>query len=138
MRYRTFLPSHHLILDAFVAAVLLTILGLTSSFFIQALVDSFFVLEHQLTLNWLGLGMLLVTRARAGVFVPRSYLSAHLSRRITAETVNGHRRHPLGLPFTFLPATVRSLSRSHTWCVSAMLAAAVAAVSAYWMTSHVS
>jgi ATP-binding cassette, subfamily C, bacteriocin exporter len=101
MRYRTFLPHHHLILDAPVAAVLLTILGLSFSFFIQALVDSFFVLEHQPTSNWLGLGMLLVTLARAGVFVPRSYLSAHLSWRINVETVNGHHRHPLGLPFTF-------------------------------------
>jgi len=102
MRYRNFLPQHHLILDARVAAVLLTILGLSLSFFIQALVDSFFVLEHQPTSNWLGMGMLPVTLARAGVFVPRSHLSAHLSWRINAEAVNGHHRYPLGLPFTFL------------------------------------
>jgi ABC-type bacteriocin/lantibiotic exporter with double-glycine peptidase domain len=101
MRYRTFLPHHHLNLDVCVAAVPPTILSLSFSFFIQALVDSFFVLEHQPTSNWLGLGMLLVTLARAGVFVPRSYLSAHLSWRINAETVSGHHRHPLGLPFTF-------------------------------------
>ena len=102
MRYRTFLPHQHLTLDARVAAVLLTILGLSLSSIIQALVDSFFVLELKPTSKWLGLGMLLVTLARAGVFVPRPYLSAHLSWRINAETVSGHHRHPLGLPFTFL------------------------------------
>ena len=72
--------SHLLSLDALVAAVLLTILGLTSSFFIQALVDFIFVLGRKPALNWLGLGMLLVTLARAGFLGLRSYLLAHLSR----------------------------------------------------------
>jgi ABC-type bacteriocin/lantibiotic exporter with double-glycine peptidase domain len=101
MQYRTLLPQYHLILDALFTAVLLTILGLALSFFIQALVDSFFVPEHQPTSNSLGLGMLPVSLARAGIFAPRSYLSAHLSWRIHAETVNGYHRHTLGLPFTF-------------------------------------
>jgi ABC-type bacteriocin/lantibiotic exporter with double-glycine peptidase domain len=58
------MPHRRLILDAFIAAVLLTILSLTS-FFIQVLVDSVFVLGRKSALNWLGLGMLLVTLARA-------------------------------------------------------------------------
>ena len=61
-----FLPHSRLFLDAFFAAVLMTILGLTSSFFIQALVDFVFVLGRKPALNWLGLGMLLVTLARFG------------------------------------------------------------------------
>ncbi len=95
------LPHHRLFLDALVAAVLLTILGLTSSFFIQALVDFVFVLGRTPALNWLGLGMLLVTLARVGFLGLRSYLLAHLSQRIDAETVLGYHRHLLGLPLTF-------------------------------------
>ena len=83
------------------AAVLMTILGLTSSFFIQALVDFVFVLGRKPALNWLGLGMLLVTLARAGFLALRSYLLAHLSQRIDAETVLGYHRHLLGLPLSF-------------------------------------
>src|SRR5712691_10833372 len=76
------LPHHRLFLDALLAAVLMTILGLTSSFFIQALVDFVFVLGRTPALNWLGLGMLLVTLARVSLLGLRSYLLAHLSYRI--------------------------------------------------------
>lgn len=95
------LPHYRLFLDALIAAVLMTILGLTSSLFIQALVDFVFVLGRTPALNWLGLGMLLVTLARAGFLGLRSYLLAHLSRRIDADTVLGYHRHLLGLPLTF-------------------------------------
>lgn len=95
------LPHRRLFLDALLAAVLMTILGLTSSFFIQALVDFVFVLGRKPALNWLGLGMLLVSLSRAGFLGLRSYLLAHLSQRIDAETVPGFHRHLLGLPLTF-------------------------------------
>src|SRR5204863_5392129 len=95
------LPHYRLFLGALTAAVLITILSLTSSFFIQALVDVVFVLERTPPLNWLGLGMLVVTLARASFLELRSYLLAHLSQRIDAETVLNYHRHLLGLPLTF-------------------------------------
>src|SRR3989442_12440283 len=95
------LPHRRLFLDALIAAVLMMILGLTSSFFIQALVDFVFILGRKPALNWLGLGMLLVTLARVGFLGLRSYLLTHLSQRIDAETVLGYHRHLLGLPLTF-------------------------------------
>lgn len=99
--YSLFLPHHNLFLDTLTAAVLTTILGLTSSFFIQALVDSVFVLGRKPTLNRLGLGMLLVTLSRAGFLGLRSCLLAHLSRRIEADTVRSCHRYLLGLPLVF-------------------------------------
>jgi len=45
--------------------------------------------------------MLVVTLARAGFLELRSYLLAHLSQRIDAETVLNYHRHLLGLPLTF-------------------------------------
>ena len=80
--------------------VLLTILGLTSSFVIQTLVDSVFVLGRNPALNDLGLGILLIMLARAGFRDLRSCLSACLSRRIHAETVFSYHRHLPGLPLT--------------------------------------
>jgi ATP-binding cassette, subfamily C, bacteriocin exporter len=99
--YMLLLPHSHLFLDALFAAVLMTILALTSSFFIQALVDVVFVLGRKPALNWLGLGMLLVTLARAVFQGLRSCLLARLSQRIDAETVLGYHRHLLGLPLAF-------------------------------------
>ena len=94
-------PHRHLFLDALLAAVLMTILGITSSFFIQALVDFVFVLGRKPALNWLGLGMLLVSLARGAFLSLRSYLLAYLSQRIDADTVLSYHRHLLGLPLTF-------------------------------------
>jgi ATP-binding cassette, subfamily C, bacteriocin exporter len=94
-------PHRHLFLDALIAAVLMTLLGLTSSFFIQALVDFVFVLGRAPALNSLGLGMLFLLLARAGFLGLRTYLLAHLSQRIDAETVLGYHRHLLGLPLHF-------------------------------------
>jgi ABC-type bacteriocin/lantibiotic exporter with double-glycine peptidase domain len=114
------MPHRRLILDAFIAAVLLTILRLTSSLFIQVLVDSVFVLGRKSALNWLGLGMLLVTLARAGFFGLRSYLVAHLSERIAAETMPGLHCCLLGLPLMIPAAVMSSLFASrinHLWRV---------------------
>jgi ATP-binding cassette subfamily B protein len=95
------LPHRRLFLDALIAAVLMTFLGLTSSLFIQTLVDFVFILGRKPALNWLGLGMLLVSLARVCFLGLRSYLLTHLSQRIDAETVLGYHRHLLGLPLTF-------------------------------------
>lgn len=95
------LPHRHLFLDVVLAAVLMTILGLASSFYIQVLVDFVFVLGRKPALNWLGLGMLLVLLARATFLALRTYLLAHLSQRIDADTVMGYHHHLLGLPLSF-------------------------------------
>ena len=97
------LLRHHrkIFLDALLAAVLMTVLGLSSSFFIQALVDFVFIIGREPTLNWLGLGMLLVLLARVAFLGLRAYLLAHLSQRIDADVVLGYHHHLLGLPLAF-------------------------------------
>ena len=94
-------PYKKLFLDVLIAAVLATILGLLSSFFIQALVDHVFVLGRKPALNSLGLGMALVLLARVAFLALRTYLLARLSERIDADTVLGFYRHLLGLPLPF-------------------------------------
>jgi ABC-type bacteriocin/lantibiotic exporter with double-glycine peptidase domain len=98
---RFLLPHRRLFLDALLAAVLMTLLSLSTSFFIQALVDFVFVLGRKPALNWLSLGMLAVLFARTVFQGLRTYLLAHLSLRIDADTVLGFHRHLLELPLAF-------------------------------------
>ena len=93
--------NRRLFLDALIAAVLMTILGLTSSFFIQVLVDFVFLVGAEPALNWLGIGMFLVLTARTVFLGLRSYLLAHLSHRIDADIVLTYHHHLLGLPLDF-------------------------------------
>src|SRR5262249_35732155 len=95
------LPHRRLFLDVLLAAVLMTILGLALSFFIQALVDVVFVVWQKPALNWFSLGMLIVLVARPAFLALRTYLLTHLSQNIDADTVLGYNRHLLGLPLTF-------------------------------------
>ena len=95
------LPHYRLFLDACLAAVSMTLLGLALSYFIQVLVDSVLVQKQTPALNTLAFGMLIVMFARAGFLGVRSHLLAHLSRGIDADTVLGYHRHLLGLPLTF-------------------------------------
>ncbi len=94
-------PHRKLFAHALLAAVLITILGLSSSFFIQILVDVVFVAEREPTLNWLGAGMMLVLLARTGLQAFQTYLLAHLSQRIDTEIALGYHHHLLGLPLDF-------------------------------------
>ena len=100
------LVSFHrkLFLDALIAAVLMTVLALSSAFFIQVLVDFVIPSRSAATLNWLGIGMLLVLIIRAGLLALRSYLLAHFGQRIDAEIVLGYHHHVLGLPLGFFAA----------------------------------
>ncbi len=101
-RLHSILRRHfHLFLDVLIAAALITILGLASSFFIQAFIDFVFVTRRKPALNWLGLGMLVVLLARSAFQALRTYLLAHLSQRIGADTGMHYYRHLLGLPLTF-------------------------------------
>src|SRR5579884_1257785 len=65
--YNVFYPVRHLLLDVVMAAVLITILGLSSSLFIQDLIDFVLVSGRKPTLEWLGLGLLVVLLARSGL-----------------------------------------------------------------------
>lgn len=94
-------PYRRSFLVAFFAAVLMTILSLTSSFFIQALVDSVFVHGRTAILYWLTLGMLAALLARTVFQGLRSFLLARLSMRIDADVMMGLHRHLLGLPLSF-------------------------------------
>jgi ATP-binding cassette subfamily B protein len=87
--------------ETVLCALLMTALGVCTSFFVQHLVDSILVRNDGKLLNALGVGMLLVVLFRTLFGVVRDYLLAHVSRRIDLALISGYVRHILGLPLAF-------------------------------------
>ncbi|MBL8851021.1 MAG: peptidase domain-containing ABC transporter [Planctomycetaceae bacterium] len=101
-RFFHLLAAHRSILvEAVLCAVLMTILGLSTSYFVQHLVDSVLVRGETRLLNALGIGMgaVLVFRMLFGVL--RQYLLAYVGRKIDLSLIAGYTRHVLSLPMNF-------------------------------------
>lgn len=101
-RYLALLRPHGtLVLEAFACAVLMTLLGLSTSFFIQHLVDNVLLRNETKLLNALGVGMVLVLVFKVLFGALREYLLAHISRKVDLGLIAGYARHILGLPLNF-------------------------------------
>jgi ATP-binding cassette subfamily B protein len=97
------LLGHHtpLLAEAFACALLMTVLGLSTSYFIQHLVDSVLVRREGRLLNALGVGMVLIVVSRTLFGALRQYLLAHIGRKVDLALIAGYARHLLGLPLGF-------------------------------------
>ncbi len=101
-RFFRLLAVHRgILLEALVCAVLMTLLGVSTSYFVQHLVDSVLVRGETRLLNALGIGMasILVFRLLFGVL--RHYLLAYVGRKIDLGLIAGYTRHILSLPMNF-------------------------------------
>lgn len=87
--------------EAFLCALLMTVLGASTAFFVQHLVDTVLVRQETRLLNALGLGMLLILIFRTLFGCLRQYLLAHVGRSVDLALVSGYARHLLGLPLRF-------------------------------------
>jgi ATP-binding cassette, subfamily C, bacteriocin exporter len=94
-------PHTSVLLEAFVCALLMTVLGLSSSYFVQHLVDSVLVRGEGRLLNALGIGMILVLLFRSLFGMLRQYLVAHAGRKADLVLIAGYTRHVLTLPMRF-------------------------------------
>src|SRR5262249_53465032 len=81
--------------EAFVCVLLMTLLGVGTSYFIQQLVDNVLVRHDVHLLNALGAGMLLVLLFRALFGALRQYLLAHVGRKIDLALVSSYHSHLL-------------------------------------------
>jgi ATP-binding cassette subfamily B protein len=87
--------------EAFFCALLMTVLGVSTSYFIQHLVDNVLARGEGRLLNALGAGMVLVILFRTLFSVLRQYLLAHVGRKVDLVLISGYARHLLGLPLQF-------------------------------------
>lgn len=101
-RFVSLLSWHRSILvEAFCCALLMTVLGVATSYFIQHLVDNVLVRNEGRLLNALGIGMLLILLFRTLFGVLRQYLLAHVGRKVDLTLISGYAWHILRLPLRF-------------------------------------
>lgn len=94
-------PHSPVLIEACLCALLMTALAISSSFFIQHLVDSVLVRRETKLLNALGTGMALVLVFRLLFGLLRQYLLAYIGRKIDLRLMSSYSRHLLGLPMPF-------------------------------------
>jgi ATP-binding cassette subfamily B protein len=101
-RFLGLLGDHKPVLvEAFFCALLMTALGVSTSYFIQHLVDHVLVRGEGRLLNALGTGMVLILLFRTLFGLLRQYLMAHIGRKVDLALIAGYARHVLGLPLPF-------------------------------------
>jgi ATP-binding cassette subfamily B protein len=79
----------------------MTVLGISTSYFIQHLVDSVLVRHEGRLLNALGIGMVMIALFRTLFGLLRQYLVAHVGRKVDLALIAGYTRHILRLPLRF-------------------------------------
>ncbi|HEY2787386.1 MAG TPA: peptidase domain-containing ABC transporter [Fimbriiglobus sp.] len=89
------------LVEAVFCAILMTVLGLSTSYFVQHLVDSVLVRGETRLLNALGIGMVLVVLFRTLFSILRQVLLIHIGRKIDLGLISGYMRHILALPMNF-------------------------------------
>jgi ATP-binding cassette, subfamily C, bacteriocin exporter len=90
-----------LVVEAVFCAILMTVLGVSTSYFVQHLVDSVLVRGELRLLNALGIGMVLVVVFRTLFSLLRQVLLNHIGRKIDLGLISGYMRHILALPMNF-------------------------------------
>jgi ATP-binding cassette, subfamily C, bacteriocin exporter len=101
-RFLGLLSAHRAIMaEACCCALLMTLLGVTTSYFIQHLVDSVLVRHEERLLNALGIGMVLIILFRTLFAMLRQYLVAHVGRKVDLTLMADYARHILTLPLPF-------------------------------------
>jgi ATP-binding cassette subfamily B protein len=90
-----------LLMEAVFCAIFMTVLGVSTSYFLQHLVDSVLVRQEVRLLNALGIGMVLVVIFRTLFSLLRQYLQAHIGRKIDLGLIASYVRHVLALPMNF-------------------------------------
>ena len=101
-RLASMLTGHRrFLVEALACALLMTLLGLTTSYFVQHLVDSVLVRGETRLLNALGIGMVLVIVFRVLFGVVRQYLLAHMGRKLDLMLIGDFSAHLLRLPQNF-------------------------------------
>jgi len=93
--------QRRLLVEAFACAVVMTVLGLSTSLFVQHLTDSVLVQGQTGLLDALGIGMLVIVGFRAAFTALRGYLMAFAGRRTGFELLADYVRHILYLPMRF-------------------------------------
>ncbi len=94
-------PHGLVLLEVFVASLLIQVFGLITPIFTQLLLDRVVVQGSTLTLTAVGLGMLIFTLFRVAMTGLRQYLLDHTANKVDLTLIVGFIRHTFRLPLSF-------------------------------------
>ncbi|MBS9393296.1 MAG: ATP-binding cassette domain-containing protein [Dolichospermum sp. LBC05a] len=94
-------PHFQVLLEVFIASVLIQVFGLITPLFTQLLLDRVIVQGSILTLNTVGFGLLIFGLFRVAINGLRQYLLDHTANRISVALMVGFIKHTFGLPLSF-------------------------------------
>ncbi|QMS90186.1 peptidase domain-containing ABC transporter [Nostoc edaphicum CCNP1411] len=94
-------PHSQVLLEVFIASVLIQLFGLITPLFTQLLLDRVIVQGSTLTLNAIGLGLLIFGFFRVALSGLRQYLLDHTANRLGLTLMVGFIKHTFRLPLAF-------------------------------------
>jgi ATP-binding cassette subfamily B protein len=94
-------PHSQVLIEVFIASVLIQLLGLVMPLFTQLLLDRVIVQGSTLTLNAVGLGLLIFSFFRVAITGLRQYLLDHTANRLGLALLVGFIKHTFRLPLAF-------------------------------------
>ncbi|MBD2625111.1 ABC transporter transmembrane domain-containing protein [Trichormus variabilis] len=94
-------PHSQVLLEVFVASVLIQVFGLVTPLFTQLLLDRVIVQGSTITLNTVGFGLLIFGLFRVVINGLRQYLLDHTANRIGVALMVGFIKHTFSLPLSF-------------------------------------
>ncbi|MFM6793870.1 MAG: peptidase domain-containing ABC transporter, partial [Dolichospermum sp.] len=94
-------PHFQVLLEVFMASLLIQVFGLVTPLFTQLLLDRVIVQGSALTLNTVGVGLLIFGLFRVAINGLRQYLLDHTANRISVALMVGFIKHTFSLPLSF-------------------------------------
>jgi ATP-binding cassette subfamily B protein len=94
-------PHRLVLLEVFIASLLIQIFGLITPLFTQLLLDRVVVQRSNLTLNAVGLGLLIFSLFRVAMTGLRQYLLDHTANRVDLSLIVGFISHTFRLPLGY-------------------------------------
>ncbi|MFM6351367.1 MAG: peptidase domain-containing ABC transporter [Dolichospermum sp.] len=94
-------PHFQVLLEVFMASLLIQVFGLVTPLFTQLLLDRVIVQGSALTLNTVGFGLLIFGLFRVAINGLRQYLLDHTANRISVALMVGFIKHTFSLPLSF-------------------------------------
>ena len=94
-------PHYKVLLEVFIASIVMQLFGLVTPIFTQLLLDRVLVQRSVATLNAVGLGMIVFGLFSIVMNAVRTYLLAHTANRISVSLLVGFIKHTFRLPLSY-------------------------------------
>lgn len=99
--FHLLIPQKRLLINVFIASLLITVLGILGSFYYKVLIDDILSAGLQKTLHILSIGVILLNLFKVLLSAIRSHLLLYLSQKLDIALLLGYYRHVLKLPMNF-------------------------------------